>query len=115
MNRNPIIDQTGSTLADPINELYGTNSVVNHSQQQPQPSNGKSIYASISNSPSSPPLIGRTVRTRYVCIGGTDCELSFQPNMIITNVRPSREPGWLEGTLNGKTGLIPLNYVEYID
>ncbi|KAH9421614.1 Rho GTPase-activating protein 42 [Dermatophagoides pteronyssinus] len=137
MNRNPIIvDQTGSTLTDPINELYGStnsSSGVNHShhhqQQQQQPN--KSIYASISNQqPTSSSLsssqqqqqqqqqssiIGRTVRTRYVCIGGTDCELSFQPNMIITNVRPSREPGWLEGTLNGKTGLIPLNYVEYID
>lgn len=30
-------------------------------------------------------------------------------------VRPSKEPGWLEGTLNGKTGLLPENYVEYID
>uniref|UniRef100_A0A8D2N854 Rho GTPase-activating protein 26 n=1 Tax=Zonotrichia albicollis TaxID=44394 RepID=A0A8D2N854_ZONAL len=27
---------------------------------------------------------------------------------------PSQEPGWLEGTLNGKTGLIPENYVEFL-
>ena len=27
-------------------------------------------------------------------------------------VRESKEPGWLEGTLNGKTGLIPNNYVD---
>lgn len=27
-------------------------------------------------------------------------------------VHASVEPGWLEGTLRGKTGLIPENYVE---
>lgn len=31
---------------------------------------------------------------------------------MIISVRPSVEPGWLEGTLRGKTGLIPENYVE---
>jgi len=29
-------------------------------------------------------------------------------------VRPSMEPGWLEGCLDGKFGLIPENYVEFI-
>jgi len=29
-------------------------------------------------------------------------------------VRYSHEPGWLQGTLNGKTGLIPENYVEHL-
>lgn len=29
-------------------------------------------------------------------------------------VRTSLEPGWLEGTLNGKTGLVPENYVELL-
>lgn len=29
-------------------------------------------------------------------------------------VKQSQEPGWLEGTLNGKTGLIPENYVEML-
>ena len=37
------------------------------------------------------------------------------PNVVfIFIVRPSKEPGWLEGTLNGRTGLIPENYVEPI-
>lgn len=67
-----------------------------------------------------------------------DGELSFEPNQIITNgksdtkvlifikiwkrhvtkciitVKASLEPGWLEGTLNGKTGLVPKNYVEQL-
>lgn len=29
-------------------------------------------------------------------------------------VHASREPGWLEGTLDGRTGLIPENYVEIL-
>jgi hypothetical protein len=52
------------------------------------------------------------VRTLYACVGENDSELSFEPNQIIYNVRQSREPGWLEGCLNGRTGLIPENYVE---
>ncbi|KAL7645865.1 UNVERIFIED_CONTAM: hypothetical protein RMT77_002762 [Armadillidium vulgare] len=57
----------------------------------------------------------KRVRTLYACVGENDSELSFEPNQILTNVRPSKEPGWLEGTLNGRHGLIPENYVEYID
>lgn len=52
------------------------------------------------------------VRTLYACLGESDGELSFEPNQIITNVAASGEPGWLRGTLNGKTGLVPENYVE---
>lgn len=54
------------------------------------------------------------VRTLYACLGENDGELSFEPNQIITNVKSSAEPGWLEGTLNGKSGLIPENYVEIL-
>ncbi|XP_059480973.1 rho GTPase-activating protein 26 isoform X4 [Neocloeon triangulifer] len=56
----------------------------------------------------------KRVRTLYACVGENDGELSFEPNQIITNVRGSLEPGWLEGTLNGKTGLVPENYVEFL-
>jgi len=34
--------------------------------------------------------------------------------LLCLPVRPSLEPGWLEGTLNGKTGLVPENYVEFL-
>ncbi|KAL4229766.1 Rho GTPase-activating protein 42 [Mactra antiquata] len=57
----------------------------------------------------------RAVRTLYHCEAENASELSFEPNEIIQNVRPSKEPGWLEGSLNGKKGLIPENYVEYLD
>ena len=61
------------------------------------------------------------VRTLYACVGEHETELSFEPNAIITSgkgtkqydyielyfcvsVRPSLEPGWLEGNLEGKVG-----------
>jgi len=77
--------------------------------------------------PSRPPIVGpgrgvaglqavelRRVRTLYACVGEHEAELSFEPNQIITNVRPSLEPGWLEGNLEGRVGLVPQNYVEFI-
>jgi len=56
----------------------------------------------------------RKVRTLYACVGEHETELSFEPNQIITSVRPSLEPGWLEGNLDGKIGLVPENYVEFV-
>lgn len=35
-------------------------------------------------------------------------------NLSMISVGFSHEPGWLQGTLNGKTGLIPENYVEHL-
>lgn len=57
---------------------------------------------------------GRKARTLYACVGENNSELSFEPNQIIENVRQSRERGWLEGWLNGRVGLVPENYVEYL-
>ncbi|XP_035708976.1 rho GTPase-activating protein 26 isoform X2 [Folsomia candida] len=87
--------------------------------------NGRDNYGIISRGPTKPPqtsMAGATggskweyakcARTLYSCVAEHEGELSFEPNEIITNVRPSVEPGWLEGTLRGKTGLIPENYVE---
>ena len=35
--------------------------------------------------------------------------------LVLLLVRMSKEPGWLEGFLNGKQGLVPANYVVYIE
>lgn len=40
--------------------------------------------------------------------------MSYMFFLVLSIVRPSKEPGWLEGTLNGRTGLVPENYVEPI-
>ncbi|KAL0830232.1 hypothetical protein ABMA28_003679 [Loxostege sticticalis] len=91
----------------------------------PTPGVGRSSSSSaesVSSHSASPPpaLLARPhhfarytrVRTLYACLGESEGELSFEPNQIVTNVAPSGEPGWLRGTLNGKTGLVPENYVE---
>ncbi|GFO09211.1 rho GTPase-activating protein, partial [Plakobranchus ocellatus] len=73
-----------------------------------------SLTGSVSSLSSSKPT-GRTVITRYPCVADNYTELSFEANQLITDVRPTPEEGWLQGTLNGKTGIIPMNHVEFID
>lgn len=70
---------------------------------------------SSTSSDSSPGSIsGRKARALYACKAEHDSELSFIAGTIFENVHASREPGWLEGTLGGRTGLIPENYVEFV-
>ncbi|XP_021006387.1 rho GTPase-activating protein 26 isoform X5 [Mus caroli] len=64
------------------------------------------------SSPISTPF--RKAKALYACQAEHDSELSFTAGTVFDNVHPSQEPGWLEGTLNGKTGLIPENYVEFL-
>uniref|UniRef100_H2SU89 Rho GTPase-activating protein 26 n=1 Tax=Takifugu rubripes TaxID=31033 RepID=H2SU89_TAKRU len=59
------------------------------------------------------PLISKA-RALYACKAEHNSELSFIAGNIFENVHTSREPGWLEGTLDGQTGLIPENYVEIL-
>lgn len=89
-----------------------------HQQGKPEISNSVSPNSrgqlGINYPPSYRSQPDQRVRTLYACVGGNSSELSFDPNQIITNVRPSREPGWLQGTLNGHFGLVPENYIEYL-
>uniref|UniRef100_A0A8C6U2A8 Rho GTPase-activating protein 10 n=1 Tax=Neogobius melanostomus TaxID=47308 RepID=A0A8C6U2A8_9GOBI len=54
----------------------------------------------------------RKAKAVYPCEAEHESELSFQVGAIFNSVTQSREPGWLEGELEGKRGLIPENYVE---
>lgn len=70
---------------------------------------------SSTSSDSSPvSTVGRKARALYACKAEHDSELSFIAGTVFENVHTSREPGWLEGTLDGRTGLIPENYVEFL-
>ncbi|KAM4676274.1 rho GTPase-activating protein 26 isoform 2-T2 [Discoglossus pictus] len=69
---------------------------------------------SSTSSDSSPTNLPRKAKALYACKAEHDSELSFTAGTVFENVHPSQEPGWLEGTLNGKTGLIPENYVEFL-
>ena len=62
--------------------LYGTIGPQNMQNRQPLVTMKTAIQQ---QSQQSNVLPSTKVRTRYRCIGGNDSELSFQPNMIITN------------------------------
>ncbi|XP_029924523.1 rho GTPase-activating protein 26 [Myripristis murdjan] len=74
----------------------------------PQPTSSTSSDSSLVS------IVGKKARALYACKAEHDSELSFIAGTIFENVHPSREPGWLEGTLDGRTGLIPENYVEFV-
>uniref|UniRef100_A0A8C9AZD8 Rho GTPase activating protein 10 n=1 Tax=Prolemur simus TaxID=1328070 RepID=A0A8C9AZD8_PROSS len=59
-------------------------------------------------------VTSRKARAVYPCEAEHSSELSFEIGAIFEDVQTSREPGWLEGTLNGKRGLIPQNYVKLL-
>uniref|UniRef100_A0A3B3I9D9 Rho GTPase activating protein 26 n=1 Tax=Oryzias latipes TaxID=8090 RepID=A0A3B3I9D9_ORYLA len=68
--------------------------------------------ASSDSSPAS--VSGRKAIALYACKAEHESELSFIAGTVFLNVHASREPGWLEGTLDGRKGLIPENYVEFL-
>ncbi|KAJ7997222.1 hypothetical protein DPEC_G00226730 [Dallia pectoralis] len=71
--------------------------------------------ASSTSSDSSPISVsGKKARALYACKAEHNSELSFIAGTVFENVHRSREPGWLEGTLDGRTGLIPENYMEFL-
>ncbi|XP_067890156.1 rho GTPase-activating protein 42 isoform X2 [Heterodontus francisci] len=56
----------------------------------------------------------RQAKAMYACKAEHSHELSFPQGAIFTNVHASVEPGWLQGTYEGKTGLIPANYIVFL-
>ncbi|KAM9332183.1 rho GTPase-activating protein 42-like [Pholidichthys leucotaenia] len=57
---------------------------------------------------------GREAKALYSCEAEHSHELSFPQGALFLNVHPSVEPGWLQATYDGKTGLVPENYITYI-
>src|SRR3990167_9767632 len=47
--------------------------------------------------------------------GKSDKELTFSIGEEIKIIDDKIEPGWLKGELNGKTGIFPVDFCEYID
>uniref|UniRef100_A0A8C5DLI5 Rho GTPase activating protein 10 n=1 Tax=Gouania willdenowi TaxID=441366 RepID=A0A8C5DLI5_GOUWI len=72
-----------------------------------------SIHNILSTSSPSPAAPSNS-KAVFPCEAEHDSELSFQVGAIFNAVAQSREPGWLEGELEGKRGLIPQNYVEML-
>ncbi|XP_061072906.1 rho GTPase-activating protein 42-like isoform X2 [Conger conger] len=64
-------------------------------------------------SPATQSAVGRDAKAKYSCKAEHSHELSFPQGALFTNVYPSVEPGWLQATYEGRTGLVPENYVEF--
>ncbi|XP_063074292.1 rho GTPase-activating protein 10 isoform X2 [Engraulis encrasicolus] len=79
-----------------------------------QASSTKAPRAVTDGEPAEESVSLRKAKAVYPCEAEHDSELSFQAGAIFHDVGPSREPGWLEGVLEGKKGLIPENYVEML-
>uniref|UniRef100_A0A3Q2XIQ9 Rho GTPase activating protein 42b n=1 Tax=Hippocampus comes TaxID=109280 RepID=A0A3Q2XIQ9_HIPCM len=58
-------------------------------------------------------LSRREAKALYSCEAEHSHELSFPQGALFSNVHPSVEPGWLQATYQGRTGLIPENYIAY--
>ncbi|XP_053711856.1 rho GTPase-activating protein 10 [Synchiropus splendidus] len=81
------------------------------------PDEGKHAAASAAAAEKEKPnesVTGRKAKAVYPCEAEHDSELSFQVGAVFHAVTLSREPGWLEGELEGKRGLIPENYVDFL-
>ncbi|XP_072248075.1 rho GTPase-activating protein 42 isoform X2 [Leuresthes tenuis] len=70
------------------------------------------LFESASSQQSIP--VGRDAKAMYSCEAEHSHELSFPQGAHFSNVYPSVEPGWLQATYEGKTGLIPENYVVFL-
>ncbi|KAM8902554.1 rho GTPase-activating protein 42 [Spinachia spinachia] len=73
----------------------------------------RALLFETASSPQSVP-VGRDAKAMYSCEAEHSHELSFPRGAHFTNVYPSVEPGWLQATYEGKTGLIPENYVVFL-
>jgi hypothetical protein len=61
-------------------------------------------------------ISGRRAITLFQCHADNTSELSFESDQVLVNIKPSKETGWYEATgPDGKTGLVPINYVRFID
>ncbi|XP_075956860.1 rho GTPase-activating protein 42 [Anarhichas minor] len=73
----------------------------------------RALLFETASSPQSVP-VGRDAKAMYSCEAEHSHELSFPQGAHFTNVYASVEPGWLQATYEGKTGLIPENYVVFL-
>uniref|UniRef100_A0A8C2V5C3 Rho GTPase-activating protein 10 n=1 Tax=Chinchilla lanigera TaxID=34839 RepID=A0A8C2V5C3_CHILA len=108
--------QTRSSMAQWLNPQSPTTPGPNTAVPPPSPSSSPFPTSPAATRADKPleSVINRRARAVYPCEAEHSSELSFEIGAIFEDVQTSREPGWLEGTLNGKRGLIPQNYVKLL-
>ncbi|XP_045322113.1 rho GTPase-activating protein 10 isoform X3 [Leopardus geoffroyi] len=113
---SPVPCQTRSPMVQWLNTQSPTtpscSPAITPSSPKPPPSPVSLPTTIVDKPPES--VVNRKARAVYPCEAEHSSELSFEIGAIFEDVQTSREPGWLEGTLNGKRGLIPQNYVKLL-
>uniref|UniRef100_A0A8C7YGD2 Rho GTPase activating protein 26 n=1 Tax=Oryzias sinensis TaxID=183150 RepID=A0A8C7YGD2_9TELE len=99
---------TNSTNCNNSSSSSSSSSGVGGGSHREQMSHSDSLSFHLSS------VSGRKAIALYACKAEHESELSFIAGTVFMNVHASREPGWLEGTLDGRKGLIPENYVEFL-
>uniref|UniRef100_A0A667Y872 Rho GTPase activating protein 42a n=1 Tax=Myripristis murdjan TaxID=586833 RepID=A0A667Y872_9TELE len=84
------------------------------SLRESRPVQRASSTCSLKSANSADQRVASYARALYSCEAEHSHELSFPQGALFSNVHPSVEPGWLQATYKGKTGLIPENYIAYI-
>ncbi|KAJ8403606.1 hypothetical protein AAFF_G00349320 [Aldrovandia affinis] len=99
-----------------VDSVGARTSMVSWMNSSPVASVSETVAAPIVTQSEEPAesVTNRKAKAVYPCEAEHDSELSFQVGAIFDGVTHSREPGWLEGELEGKRGLIPENYVEML-
>nr|XP_018881531.2 rho GTPase-activating protein 10 isoform X1 [Gorilla gorilla gorilla] len=108
--------QTRSSMVQWLNPQSPTTTSSNPAVTPLSPESSPFPFSPPATVADKPPesISSRKARAVYPCEAEHSSELSFEIGAIFEDVQTSREPGWLEGTLNGKRGLIPQNYVKLL-
>ncbi|XP_029026722.1 rho GTPase-activating protein 42 isoform X2 [Betta splendens] len=92
----------------------GTGTVLSNGYQRPgSVVAARALLFESASAPQAGP-VGRDAKAMYSCEAEHSHEISFPQGAHFSNVYPSVEPGWLQATYEGKTGLIPENYVVFL-
>uniref|UniRef100_A0A2D4HL68 Rho GTPase-activating protein 10 n=3 Tax=Micrurus TaxID=8634 RepID=A0A2D4HL68_MICLE len=110
--KNNLITDCGNPSSDVHSSMVSWINLKSTTAQSPVTTNLSFLFPSSATETDRP--VGRKARAVYPCEAEHSSELSFQTGAVFEDVHLSREPGWLEGTLNGKRGLIPQNYVQFL-
>nr|XP_033796314.1 rho GTPase-activating protein 10 isoform X2 [Geotrypetes seraphini] len=106
-------DQSQSTVVSWMNATLST-TPTSTTPPSPSLSQASLLFLPPATEKATESASNRKAKAVYPCEAEHNSELSFQVGAVFEDVQESREPGWLEGTLNGKRGLIPENYVQFL-
>uniref|UniRef100_A0A8C2XCM0 Rho GTPase activating protein 42a n=1 Tax=Cyclopterus lumpus TaxID=8103 RepID=A0A8C2XCM0_CYCLU len=101
-----------SSQPTPAQETSSVSSLLSTERSLSVKGNSTASLSSVKES-RCPSVASLDAKALYSCEAEHSHELSFPQGALFSNVYPSVEPGWFQATYNGRTGLIPENYITY--